>query len=102
MEFTKIGLLLTVGLVLGCQASVENDSTSEASSKMADKTSHNGCGAIPPIRDKSKIADNLRKQGVITDDMDQQEVNQVVADYIRQRQKQFAKCPKPTLKQPSR
>ncbi|MCE9687893.1 hypothetical protein LZP73_17065 [Shewanella sp. AS16] len=50
------------------------------------------CGAMPPIRDTSKLKQNLIKKGVITKDMSEAEADAKVAEYIRQRQKAFESC----------
>ncbi|NMH66213.1 hypothetical protein [Shewanella salipaludis] len=50
------------------------------------------CGAMPPIRDTSKLKQNLIKKGVITEDMSEAEADAKVAEYIRQRQKAFESC----------
>ncbi|UCX03095.1 hypothetical protein [Shewanella glacialimarina] len=101
MEFTKIALLLSIVLMFGCHANEVNQQAENITSAKVSHPTTAVCGAMPPIRDKSKIADNLRKQGLITASMNQQEIDQVVADYISKRQKQFAKCPKPLTHKPS-
>ncbi|UJF22212.1 hypothetical protein [Shewanella sp. OMA3-2] len=101
MESTKIALVVSVVLMFGCQANEDNQQTENTASAEVSHSTTAGCGAMPPIRDKSKIADNLRKQGLITESMDPQEIDQVVAKYISKRQKKFAKCPKPLTHKPS-
>lgn len=101
MGSTKIALLLSIALMFGCQANEANQQAENMTSAEVSYPTTAGCGAMPPIRDKSKVADNLRKQGLITASMNQQEIDQVVADYISKRQKPFAKCPKPLTHKPS-
>lgn len=101
MERIKIILWLSIALMFGCQANEANQPAENITSAEVSGSTASGCGAMPPIRDKSQIADNLRKQGLITVSMNQQEIDQVVADYISKRQKQFAKCPKPLTHKPS-
>lgn len=77
---------------LGCQ----HQSTAETAPVVA-KPLIKDCGpnAMPPIRDPSKLIENLRAKGLITDDMNQAQIDKTVADYITKRQKAFEKCHKP-------
>lgn len=88
-------LVLAILSVQGCQ----HQSTEEpVVDKIATKPLVKDCGpsGMPPIRDRSKLIDNLRAKGVITDGMDQVQIDKTVADYITKRQQAFKKCPKPT------
>jgi hypothetical protein len=55
-----------------------------------------GPSAMPPLRDRTKLTENLRAKGLITAEMGQAQIDKVVADYITKRQKAFEKCHKPT------
>ena len=86
---------LAILSVQGCQ----HQSTAESAPiAVATKPLIKDCGpsGMPPIRDRSKLIENLRAKGVITDDMDQAQIDKTVADYITKRQKAFEKCHKPT------
>ncbi|GGP51678.1 hypothetical protein [Shewanella saliphila] len=95
-------ILIMLGLLSlslqGCQHQVTEAQASKQTAEVATKPIIKDCGpsAMPPIRDRSKLIVNLRAKGIITDDMDQAQIDKTVADYIAKRQKAFEKCHKPT------
>jgi len=52
------------------------------------------CGAVPPIRDRSKLKQSLQERGLIKEQMSLDEADRVVAEYINKRQQAFEHCPK--------
>ncbi|RTR27703.1 hypothetical protein [Shewanella atlantica] len=52
------------------------------------------CGAVPPIKDRSKLKQSLQERGLIKEDMSLDEADRVVAEYINKRQQAFEHCPK--------
>ncbi|MCT8988227.1 hypothetical protein [Shewanella phaeophyticola] len=93
-------ILIMLGLLslLGCQHQVTETQTDKQVAEVATKPIIKDCdpSGMPPIRDRSKLIANLRAKGIITDDMDQAQIDKTVADYIAKRQKAFEKCHKPT------
>ncbi|MDD8060562.1 hypothetical protein [Shewanella metallivivens] len=95
-------ILIMLGLLSlslqGCHHQVTDAQTDKHTEIVVTKPILKDCGpsAMPPIRDRSKLIENLRAKGIITDDMDQAQIDKTVADYIAKRQKAFEKCHKPT------
>ncbi|GIU25123.1 hypothetical protein L2719_10790 [Shewanella schlegeliana] len=52
------------------------------------------CSSTPPIQDLTKLKASLKERGLITEQMTEAEAEQIVVDYIRQRQKAFQDCKK--------
>ncbi|WP_445946880.1 hypothetical protein [Shewanella sp.] len=52
------------------------------------------CSVPPPPKDTSKLIQNLREQGVITESMSTEQINAEVASYIYKRQQAFKNCNK--------
>jgi len=52
------------------------------------------CSASPPILDKSKITEMLRNNGTLQSDMNQEEVEKIVNDYITRKNNNNKACTK--------
>lgn len=52
------------------------------------------CSVPPAPKDTKKLQQNLKDSGVITDDMNAEEADAKVAEYIYQRQQKFKNCNK--------
>jgi uncharacterized lipoprotein NlpE involved in copper resistance len=95
-------IIVTLGLVFmtlqGCQNQSAASADEQAATVVVAKPLVKDCGpsGMPPLRDRTKLTENLRAQGLITADMDQAQIDKIVADYITKRQKAFEKCHKPT------
>ena len=100
MGCTKVIGLLIGGVLFGCQSSSTQSKVDDTDKPVdiAPKILVKNCGGISPIRDRTKLIDNLRISGVITADMDQQQIDKVVSEYIAKRQKAFQECHKPKSK----
>lgn len=95
MKYIIVMLGLSFMSLQGCQhQSVASKVDDQAGTKPLVKDCRPS--AMPPLRDKTKLTENLRKQGLITADMSQAQIDKIVADYIVKRQKMFEKCHKPT------
>ncbi|QDE29533.1 MULTISPECIES: hypothetical protein [Shewanella] len=96
-------LIVMLGLAFmslqGCQnQSAASKVDEQTDTEVVTKPLLKDCGpsGMPPLRDRTKLTENLRAQGLITADMDQAQIDKIVADYIAKRQKAFEKCHKPT------
>jgi len=49
---------------------------------------------MPPIKDRSKLKQNLQERGLIKEEMSLDEADRIVAEYISKRQQAFEHCPK--------
>jgi hypothetical protein len=99
MKYIIVMLGLVFMTLQGCQnQSAASKVDEQAATVVVTKPLIKDCGpsAMPPIRDRTKLTENLRKKGLITADMDQAQIDKIVADYITKRQKAFEKCHKPT------
>jgi len=83
-------------VLLGCQSQPSESTADQQASNQTTIKPMLQCGGMPPLRDRSKLTENLRTKGLISGDMDQAQIDKVVADYIAKRQKAFEKCHKPT------
>ncbi|CAM3452291.1 hypothetical protein SHVI106290_15095 [Shewanella violacea] len=52
------------------------------------------CGAMPPIKDRSKLKLSLINTGIITSEMSPEEADEKVAEFIRKKQQGFNNCHK--------
>jgi uncharacterized protein YcfL len=50
------------------------------------------CGSAPIIRDKSKIEQSLRTKGTITPEMSQQKSDELVKEFIQNKNDQYQRC----------
>ncbi|MGX9462655.1 hypothetical protein ACWXWU_15690 [Shewanella sp. A14] len=96
MKYFLVILGLTFLILQGCQ--YQSAEPINQQPVIVTKPIIKDCGpsAMPPLRDRTKLIENLRAKGVITADMDQAQIDEIVADYITKRQKAFEKCHKPT------
>lgn len=95
-----LGTFISLLFVLGCNTpSSQADNTqpelSQISAQNETKSPEVKCGAMPPIQNKQKLVALLTERGKITPDMTQEQVEEVVAEYIRNKQKKFTDCPQP-------
>lgn len=102
-------LVITIGLAaVSCsndpaKTSTEATDTTTATKEVATKevtTKEVGfkppgdCSMSPPILDRSKITSMLTKNETISSNMSEQEIGQIVTDYINKKNKAFKGCKK--------
>lgn len=85
--------LVVTGLITLFACSHDAHEQSIQASYPQDAT-HIRCGSTPPLMDRTKLKQNLLKNGVITAEMTPEEADAKVAEYIRTRQKAFELCGK--------
>ncbi|RTR37314.1 hypothetical protein EKG38_19105 [Shewanella canadensis] len=93
-----ISVALVSGMLTAC-ASGPDDRSSSANDALSDAPVNNQkqispCGAMPPIKDRSKLKQSLLERGLIKEEMSLDETDRVVAEYISKRQQAFEHCPK--------
>lgn len=93
MMRVKSLLLVVAGLTTLSACTHGKHEQSFQTSEAQDAT-HIRCGSTPPLQDRTKLTQNLLKNGVITADMTPEEADAKVAEYIRTRQKAFELCGK--------
>ena len=97
MKYIIVMLGLAFMTLQGCQNPSVASNVDEQAAVTKPLIKDCGPSAMPPLRDRTKLIENLRAKGLITADMDQVQVDKIVADYITKPQKAFEKCHKPTL-----
>ncbi|MCL1075628.1 hypothetical protein [Shewanella dokdonensis] len=91
-------LILTLPAVLmlmgasACQSSTP--STTNPQETPATPAPLRPCGSGAPHIDRDKIRQRLLEKGVLTPQMSEQQQQQILNDYIRQRQQAYSKCQK--------
>lgn len=79
----------------GCHSSEQaSQPVTESQTQTAKVVKPLPCHAMPPIRDTTKLKQNLIKNGYITADMTPEQADAKVAEYIQMRQEAFKRCGK--------
>ncbi len=82
-------------LLLSCVACAEKDTNEAVTPNKESVGLPFRCSGSPPVIDKSKIEKMLRNNGRITADMNQQQVEKTVNDFIQKKQNKYKDCKKP-------
>ncbi|ABV39035.1 hypothetical protein Ssed_4433 [Shewanella sediminis HAW-EB3] len=93
-----ISVALLSGTLTACASGLD-DRSSAANDTLSDAPANNlkqisPCGAMPPIKDRSKLKQSLLERGLIKEEMSLDEADRIVAEYINKRQQAFEDCPK--------
>jgi len=87
-------ILFVFTLMFFCFSCVSKvDPSVETPSRKSFKSKLN-CSASPPVLDKNKIAKMLKDSGMITADMNEEESNQLVSDFINRKNNAHKDCNK--------
>ena len=88
-------LILTLGLTLSCIGCAQPEQQVNEQNTTILKQLEKGCSASPPVLDSPKMRQMLVNNGRLADDMTEDQIKQVVNDYINQKNKAIRNCKKP-------
>ena len=95
MLYRGVLVVLSVLVLNGCQLQEpKTEATLEVAAEHVKKVKPipKNCNAMPPLKDKAKLIDMLRKDGRINESMTDEQVDDVVNSYINKKQQAFKRC----------
>lgn len=84
-------LLIMAFMFLAVSCAQQSDSADSSAADSGYQPQLN-CSAAPPIEDKSRLIKMLKDNGTISPEMNKQQIEQIVSDYIKRKNKKHKEC----------